>query len=95
MRRLSIEVPDTLHQQIKARASLEGLSMRAYILQRLEWTDTAESESASSPPRSVQTSTPAPGSMRELLEARPWHGEKTQAEIDAQIAEERAAWSER
>src|SRR5699024_115391 len=35
MSRLSVEIPDRVHQQIKAQASLNGLSLREYVLQRL------------------------------------------------------------
>ncbi|HET7313226.1 hypothetical protein [Salinisphaera sp.] len=36
MSRLSIEIPDDVHRQIKAQASLRGLSMRDYVLRRLK-----------------------------------------------------------
>ncbi len=36
MSRLSIEIPDDVHRQIKAQASLRGLSMREYVLRRLK-----------------------------------------------------------
>lgn len=87
MRRLSIELPEALHQQIKSRASLEGVSMRAYVLQRLGVLD--------APSASTPASMPEPGSIQELLHNREWRGEQTRAEIDAGIAEERAAWPER
>jgi hypothetical protein len=44
--RLSIEIPEHKHQQIKAMAALYGLSIKDYILQRaLPVSDGAESNS--------------------------------------------------
>lgn len=89
MRRLSIELPDNLHQQIKTRASQEGLSMRAYVLRRL-----GLAAGANVPPQHGGVSEPdvVSGSMRELLLRRPWQGEATPAEIEARLAAERADW---
>ncbi|GAB3671856.1 hypothetical protein [Salinisphaera aquimarina] len=87
MRRLSIELPESLHQQIKAQASIEGLSMRAYVLQRLGVSSDRQTQA---PPVIADY---ARGSMRELIHSREWRGTRTPAEIDAQIAEERASWS--
>lgn len=36
MSRLSIEIPDDMHRQLKAQASLRGLSMRDYVMRRLK-----------------------------------------------------------
>ena len=90
MRRLSIELPESLHQQIKSQASLEGVSMRAYVLRRLDLpVDEAGEPSCSQPAEARHTS----GSMRELIHNRHWRGTRTPAEIQAQVAEERASWS--
>lgn len=35
MSRLSIDIPDELHRAIKSEASLKGLSLRDYVLRRL------------------------------------------------------------
>lgn len=80
MSRLSIEIPDDLHRQIKARASLRGVSMREYVLHRLR-SETGDIESAPD----------HPGSVWNWLD-RPSFGTRTKAEIDAYIAEERASW---
>lgn len=95
MRRLSIELPESLHQQIKAQASLEGISMRDYVLQRLGLPEARTLRYPQSPESAEAATRPDPGSMRELIESRPWRGDKTKAEIDAQIAEERASWPDR
>lgn len=95
MRRLSIELTESLHQQIKAQASLQGLSMRAYVLQKLGLSGDRSSRPAETSMRTDLGASAEPGSMRELILNRPWQGEKTKAEIDAQIAEERADWHER
>lgn len=95
MRRLSIELPESLHQQIKAQASLAGLSMRAYVLRQLGMSNDETPRPAASLARGKSATAAEPGTMRELLLHRPWRGEKTKAEIDAQIAEERAVWHER
>lgn len=94
MRRLSIELPESLHQQIKAEASLQGLSMRAYVLQRLGLINDRAADSGEKTAERLADSSYEPGSMRELLHSRDWRGERTRAEIDAQVAEERAAWPE-
>lgn len=36
MSRLSIEIPEDMHRQLKAQASLRGLSMRDYVLRQLK-----------------------------------------------------------
>lgn len=94
MRRLSIELPESLHQQIKAEASLQGLSMRAYVLQRLGLTHAREPQPDRQEAERLTRPRYESGSMRELLHSRDWRGERTRAEIDAQVAEERAAWPE-
>lgn len=98
MRRLSVEIPEGVHQQIKAQASLQGMSLREYVLQRLGFavagktaicaSTQAETESDRKPRRAE------PGSMRELIQNRPWHGTMTKAEIDAYLAGERASWND-
>lgn len=100
MSRLSIEIPDDLHQQIKANASLRGLSLRDFVLQRLGLPVNAGQSPATGTEKDVvpgdrqADGPPAPGSMLELLENRPWQGTMTKAEIDACIAEERASWGD-
>lgn len=102
MSRLSIEIPDSLHQQLKANASLRGLSLRDFVLQRLgmpvqggrasqKRAQETHHEEVNCERRNADTRA-APGSMLELLENRPWKGTMTKAEIDACIAEERANW---
>lgn len=93
MRRLSIELPESLHQQVKAEASLKGLSMRAYVLQRLGLTNDRAVAADDNTSQRLHDSDYESGSMRELLHSRNWRGERTRAEIDAQVAEERAGWA--
>lgn len=95
MSRLSIEIPDTLHQQIKATASLRGMSLRDYVLQQLGVSDKPEMQpktAAAGRSRKHGSDRPARDSMLELIRNRPWNGTMTKAEIDAYIAEERASW---
>lgn len=117
MSRLSIEIPEDLHRQLKAQASLRGLSMREYVMRRLKavgspdgnkprrrfsqsglasiWAERDDREMrahGSALTGRQPDEPPAPGSMLELLENRPWHGTMTKAEIDAYVAEERAGW---
>lgn len=80
MSRLSIEIPDDMHRQLKAQASLRGLSMREYVLRRLR----PESGDIESEPD-------RPNSVWNWLD-RPSLGTRTKAEIDTYIAEERASW---
>lgn len=98
MSRLSIEIPDDLHQQIKANASLRGLTMRDFVLERLgvsvRGAKTPQNHPAKPYRGNADDPTPAPGSVLELLENRPWQGTRTKAEIDAYIAEERASWGD-
>jgi hypothetical protein len=42
MSRLSIELPEALHRAIKAEASLRGMSLRDYVLHRLNAPETLE-----------------------------------------------------
>lgn len=98
MSRLSIEIPDSLHQRIKAQASLQGMSLRDYVLQRLGYAvdgkNVRAAEAVAAPGPGPRERPAEPGSMRELLENRPWRGTMTKAEIDAYIAEERASWND-
>lgn len=99
MSRLSIEIPDDLHRQVKAQASLQGLSMRDYVLKILGVSSAANSdpesgEVSAEPQASADAQRVEPESMRELLLNRPWQGSMTKAEIDAYIAEERASWND-
>lgn len=82
MSRLSIEIPDDMHRQLKAQASLRGLSMREYIMRRLRPEAGA-----------VQAQSGDPASAWDWLD-RPSFGTRTKAEIDAYIAEERASWND-
>lgn len=82
MSRLSIEIPDEVHRQIKAQASLRGLSMRDYVLRRLR-PESSHAESEADRPKSVW----------DWLD-RPSLGTRTKAEIDAYMAEERANWND-
>lgn len=82
MSRLSIEIPDDMHRQLKAQASLRGLSMREYVLRRLR------PESGA-----VQPGSGDPVSAWDWLD-QPSFGTRTKAEIDAYIAEERASWND-
>lgn len=97
MSRLSIEIPDTVHQQLKATASLRGMSLRDYVLQQLdvsgepEALPESEATGRNAPYGGEQ---PARDSMLELVRNRPWNGTMTKAEIDAYIAEERASWND-
>lgn len=45
MGRLSIEIPEHQHKQIKALAAMRGVSIKDYILERTLPQDTQESES--------------------------------------------------
>lgn len=92
MSRLSIEIPDDLHQQIKANASLRGLSIRDFVLQRLGFSANGGRTRSAQPGPGRESPSPAPGSILELIRSRPWQGTMTKAEIDAYIAEERASW---
>ncbi|MDT0619223.1 hypothetical protein RM531_12125 [Salinisphaera sp. P385] len=97
MSRLSVEIPDSLHQQIKAQASLQGLSLREYVLQRLGFASGRKNrqlEMTAAPAGGQPGQRAEPGTIRELLENRPWQGTMTKAEIDAYIAEERASWND-
>lgn len=47
MSRLSIEIPEYQHQQIKAMAALRGVSIKDYILERTLPPEAAESEGMS------------------------------------------------
>ncbi|MGN8160719.1 hypothetical protein ACS8YF_18875 [Salinisphaera sp. SWV1] len=46
MSRLSIDIPDELHRAIKSEASLRGLSLRDYVLRRLNTSNPAEPDSS-------------------------------------------------
>lgn len=46
MSRLSIDIPDELHRAIKSEASLKGLSLRDYVLRRLNTSNPTESDSS-------------------------------------------------
>ena len=39
-------------------------------------------------------SEPRPGSVWEFLSARPWRGQRSRKDIDAQVAAERASWGD-
>lgn len=91
MSRLSIEIPDAVHRQIKAQASLQGISIREYVLRRLRidpHAQTAQAEKDDTPAKEDY-----PASIWGWLE-RPTRGTRTKEEIDAYIAEERASWND-
>lgn len=93
MSRLSIEIPEPVHREIKARASLLGLSMQEYVLQHL-LVPTKLQPQAGQVRDEANTDTDPATSIWGLISDRPWQGTKTKAEIDAIIAEERASWGE-
>jgi hypothetical protein len=89
MRRLSIEIPDTVHRQIKLQATLEGVTIREYVLRRLRI------ESQQMKDDSPETNAPAANAYPDTIQGwlnRPTRGTRSKAEIDAYIAEERAGW---
>lgn len=98
MSRLSIEIPDDVHRQIKAQASLRGLSMREYVLRQI--TSAASNDSGKSREHFSQSGLAGIWSDRDVSDSvwdwldRPSLGTRTKAEIDEYIADERARWND-
>lgn len=89
MSRLSIEIPEAVHRQIKAQASLEGISIREYVLQRLR----ARPGSEPGAVRDEPSQDNYPTSVWGWLD-RPSLQTRTKAEIDAYLDTERAGWND-